>query len=67
MNNNNQDDFTENLQKDFYNNTTNYFYWFALGFIIYTIIWIWAVRIKSFKSTNSNPTQVKNSLYLPEK
>ena len=65
--NNNNDDFKENFQKEAYNAAANYYYWFALGFIIYTIIWIWAVRIKLFKSTNSNPTQVKNSLYLPEK
>ena len=57
--NNNNDDFKENFQKETYNNATNYYYWFALGLIIYTIFWLWAIRVKLFKSANSNSTQVK--------
>ena len=63
MNNNvNDNDFTEKIQKNSYFNTTTkyyYYYWFALGFIIYTIFWVWAIRVKLFKSSNSNSTQVK--------
>ena len=62
MNNNvNDDDFTEKIEKNYYFNTTTkyYYYWLALGFIIYTIFWVWAIRVKLFKSSsNSNSTQV---------
>ena len=56
---NNNDDFTEKIQKDYYYyyDTTKYYYWFALAFIIYTVFWVWAIRVKLFKSSNS--TQVK--------
>ena len=62
--NNNNDDFKENFQKETYNTaTTNYYYWFALGFLIYTIFWLWAIRVKLFKSANSNSTQVKKFIF----
>ena len=62
--NNNNDDFKENFQKETYNNATNYYYWFAVGFLIYTIFWVWAIRVKLFKSANSNSTQVKKKFFL---
>ena len=64
--NNNNDDFKENFQKEAYNTATNYYYWFALGFLIYTIFWLWAIRVKLFKSANSNSTQVKKKYIFPE-
>ena len=62
--NNNNDDFKENFQTEAYNTATNYYYyWFALGFLIYTIFWLWAIRVKLFKSANSNSTQVKKYIF----